>query len=367
MVAALAVDYALPFSGSRWRDVLPRSAALPQLEVAVLLHAGPPFRGMPPAPVMHAAIQALLFEGLAANATAARQLLLAGSALLRPAQDYGVVTPLAQVVSASMPLVTVQQGNCTAYAPLIEGANPALRFGSMEPLCRQRLREVSNWVARDVAPLVRSAPLSVEEIIRAAVAGGDECHARTAIANEAMLSQLVDINLVSAARLRQNPGFVLTVLMAAAAAAMRNHHCKIVAIGGNGLDFGVRGRGEDTWHQVPGKAPRGSRLVGLEDSHALAAIGDSAVIDFCGLGGQALAAAPALGIDWKGMLPSDALVRRRELIDPHSGIVAPERIVRAFRAPLINLAILDRDGAAGLIGRGFYEPPVDLFAMQRLI
>jgi hypothetical protein len=31
-------------------------------------------------------------------------------------------------------------------------------------------------------------------------------------------------------------------------------------------------------------------------------------------------------------------------------------------APLINLAILDRSGTAGLIGRGVYAVPVRLFA-----
>ena len=49
------------------------------------------------------------------------------------------------------------------------------------------------------------------------------------------------------------------------------------------------------------------------------------------------------------------------VVDPHTGIVDPERVRRAGRAPLINLGILDRDGDAGLIGRGFYSPPLSLF------
>jgi hypothetical protein len=37
------------------------------------------------------------------------------------------------------------------------------------------------------------------------------------------------------------------------------------------------------------------------------------------------------------------------------------RITRSALAPLINLAILDRDGSRGLIGRGWYSPQVELF------
>jgi hypothetical protein len=93
----------------------------------------------------------------------------------------------------------------------------------------------------------------------------------------------------------------------------------------------------------------------------LAAIGDSAVIDVCGLGGQALAAAPLLADSWRAALPIDAISRPLRLLDPESGIVDPVRVAREQLAPLINLAILDGAGAAGLIGRGFYCPPVALF------
>ncbi len=112
---------------------------------------------------------------------------------------------------------------------------------------------------------------------------------------------------------------------------------------------------------MPAQSPRGVRLPGADTPSALGAIGDSAVIDFCGLGGQALAAAPLLAAEWSEVLPADALTRRRELIDPHTGIVDPERIALGDLAPLINLAIIDRAGRAGLIGRGVYAPPAALF------
>jgi len=154
---------------------------------------------------------------------------------------------------------------------------------------------------------------------------------------------------------------VLPILMAAAAASLRNSGCSIAAIGGNGIDFGIRRRGQQTWQHTLAEPPRGPRFAGLDAQSALGAIGDSAIIDFCGLGGQALAAAPSLAAEWAAALPADALSRRDSLIDPHTGIVDPERIVRSAMAPIINLAVLDYEGNAGLIGRGCYCPPVSLF------
>jgi hypothetical protein len=367
MAAREMSDYATPFVDAFWFDVVPRSVACPDLSACVLLHAGPPLRDAPPAPVMNSAIQALLFEGLASNAETAREMLLQGRALLRPAQDHGIVTPLAQVVSASMLLLAVRQRSAVCYAPIVEGSAPALRFGSAAPECRRRLYELGAWLEATIAPVVRRRPLGIQEIIRAATAAGEECHARTAIANDMLISRLGGVDANREAALHSNPAFVLPLIMGAAGAALRSGRCAIEAIGGNGVDFGIRRRGDAVWQQMPAQAPRGARFPGQDASIPLPAIGDSAVIDFCGLGGQALSVAPSLVADWSAALPADALTRRQLLIDPDSGIVDTERIVRAAVAPLINLAMLDRAGTAGLIGRGFYSPPVALFSLDSCI
>jgi Protein of unknown function (DUF1116) len=357
----MSTDYAKAFCGAIWLDVVSRTAACPELPARVLLHAGPPFIGPPCAPILNAAIQAAMFEGLAGSAAEARAFLLRGEIELRAAQDHAVATPLAQVVSASMLLVAVRHGHQICYAPLVEGAAPALRFGSDAEECLSRLRDVGAWILSSVAPLVRREPLAVHEVIGAAVAAGDECHARTAAATEALVSGLTGLDSDGATRMRASPAFVLTILMAAAAAALRNGGCDIEAVGGNGIDFGVRRRGGFEWRRITAQAPRGTRFAGFDLASALPAIGDSAVIDFCGLGGQALAAAPLLAAEWKDLLPADALTRRQDLVDSGSGMVDAARIVRCGRAPLINLAVLDRNGSGGPIGRGFYAPSVDLF------
>ncbi len=339
-----------------------RRVACPALPDEVLLHAGPPLRGPPPAPVLNAAIQALLFEQWAASPADARDLILRREVELRPAQDYAVATPLAQVISASMLLVAVEQEGHVCYAPVIEGPAPALRFGSASPECVQRLHDMSAWLERSVARLVRRAAPAIERLIRIATAAGDECHARTGAANEALISQLRGLDGGGAERLRAIPGFVLPILMAASAVALRSRRCSVAAIGGNGADFGVRLHGQTQWCQTRAEAPRGVCFENMGSKAPLGAIGDSALVDFCGLGGQALCISPLLAAEWNAVLPPDALSRRQIIIDPDSGLVDAARVARSALAPLINLAILDQDGAAGLIGRGCYAVPLELFA-----
>jgi hypothetical protein len=181
---------------------------------------------------------------------------------------------------------------------------------------------------------------------------------RTTVANQALVRRLgvgadTGLDAQTAAALTAIPAFVLPILMAAAVAAVRHHGCAIEALGGNGVDFGVRRRGAVEWDRLPATPPTGQRFPGREGCAALPAIGDSVLVDFCGLGGQA-----------------DDRQLRDALRDPETGILDPARIspaaaalapAAAALAPVFNLAILDAAGAAGLIGRGTYRPPAELF------
>lgn len=353
--------HAAAFDQAYWFDIVPRRVACPALSPRVLLHAGPPYRGSAPAAVLNAAVQAVLYEGLASDEAAARAMIANDEVRLEPAQDHRIATPLAQVVSASMPLLAVRQNGEIYHAPVVEGPAPALRFGCADAHCRDTLAGFGAWVMNTVGPLVRRRPVAIASVIRVALANGDECHARTGAANEALLAQIDGLDAEGISRLRTNPAFVLTMIMAGAGAALQSHRSSIEAAGGNGIEFGVRHRGEAQWRQIAAEAPRGTRFPVHGDTAALPAIGDSAVIDFCGLGGQALDMAPLLETEWVHLLPENAQIRRTALLDPANGIVDPARVVQSRISPLINLAILDDAGTAGLIGRGFYAAPASLF------
>jgi hypothetical protein len=353
--------WAATFAGAAWRNVVRRSDALPHLGREVLLHAGPPLDGPPPAPVRQAAVQALLFEGLADDVPTAQALLATGAVRLLPAQDHGVATPLAQVVSAAMPLAEVGDAHHVAWAPLVEGPPPALRFGTTDPAALERLRAVTALGLDRLAPLLQARPVALAPVIAQALAEGDECHGRTGAANQALLARLDGLPEADHALLAGNPGFVLTILMAAAAWRLRHGDARIEAVGGNGLRFGLRLRGDAGWRAIDATPPTGTRFPQHAGATALGAIGDSAVLDFCGLGGQALPAAPALCDEWRGSLPADLGQRRALVSDAVSGLVDPAQVAASGQPPLVNLAVLDASGEAGLIGRGWYAPDTSLF------
>lgn len=347
-----------PFNGALWHDVRPRHEVLPDLPDTVLLHAGPPLRGPAPNAVHNAAVAAALFEGLAQSPSQATDMLKRGLLTLSPAQNHGVATPLAQVVSASMPLIIAGDGATERYAPMVEGPPPAARFGSLTTESAGRFRALATAAIDTLAPLVRARPVALAEAVAEALTNGDDCHARTGALTRAILTRLHGLPGDLASEWGANASFGLTPLMAASAWSLRD--APITAAGGNGVDFGIRPRGATAWRTAPAQPPRGTLLPGADPNNALGAIGDSAVIDVCGLGGQVLAAAPALLEEWVDSLP-DYAHQRRDLFDPATGTLAPARIMADRRPPLINLAILGRDETSGLLGRGFYQPPLSLF------
>jgi hypothetical protein len=357
----VVTHWAQPFACAHWHDVVRRRDALPALDHRSLLHAGPPLDGPMPGPMRQAAVQALLYEGMAEDIPAALALLALREVQLLPAQDHGVVTPLAQVVSASMPLAAVGDGRCSAWAPLVEGAAPALRFGDLDPAVVTRMRAISTMGLERLAPLLRANPLPLSRVIVSALRAGDDCHSRTGSANAALLREIIGLDDKDRAELAHNAGFVLTILMAAASWRLRRPDQRLAAVGGNGHRFGFRLHGESSWRTAFAAAPMGTRLNGHTGTDALGAIGDSAVIDFCGLGGQALAAAPELRAAWRELLPADLLAHRAAVTDAATGLVPVERMRAGDVVPMVNLAILDASGRAGLIGRGVFKPERSLF------
>lgn len=349
------------YDGIRWTDVQLRTQALPELSADVLLHAGPPLTGALPAPIRQAAIEAILFEGLADDHGAAAELLSQGKVRLLPAQDHGLVTPLAQVVSASMPLFVVSSNDSTRYAPLVEGPAPALRFGKPVASTRAQLQLLSQFGMHVLKPVVQAHPPALSQAIHYALQGGEECHALTARANAALAAQLDALHARDRQVILANPGFVLPLLMAACSLRLEQTG-HIVAAGGNGLAFGYRLRDTATWQTIAATPPQGTRFVGHELTAALGAIGDSAVIDFSGLGAQALAYVPSLARDWAQYLPEDLHMHRSQVVNARSGIVDLKSILSNDCAPMVNLAILDHAAEAGLIGRGVFEVSTELFA-----
>lgn len=330
------------------------------LPPATLFHAGPPFRGTPPRAVQNAAAQAAVIGNMASDFASALERVSDGTIRLRPAQDFGLAAPLAQVIAPAMWCFEVGDAQDKAYAPVSEGGAPALRFGADDAVCVERARGWCGDVSNAINPLLADLP-EPAALMRKARTLGDECHAVTAAGNQLFVDALPGLDPAFATAILANPGFVLPLWMAWSLWTVKASGGEIAAIGGNGDEFGVRLRTDGRWKTAPAQVPIGHYFKPEMQHLALGAIGDSALVDICGYGGQALAHAPVLMKEWAARLPADALSRPARIVDPVLGMVQRERVVATETAPTIHLAILNTQGAGAPIGRGFYHPPISLF------
>lgn len=343
------------------------------LDRHTLLHAGPPFTD--PAeicpPILNAAAAALLFEGMADGVGEARALVRSGAVTLRPAQDFGVVTPLAAVVSRSMWLHVVDDvggSGARACSPLNEGGGPALRFGIVSGAVVERLRLLHGAVGPALAGV---GPVALTGIAREAMEQGDELHGRVGVASalltETLVSRLGGTGAVCAF-LKEAGQFFLNPWMAACKATMLAGDgvpgaALVTAAGGNGVRFGLRlsGMMGEGWASAPVAAPQGPD-IGVSRPR-LPAIGDSAVIDALGFGALALDAAPLLRAELGAAAETAIAAADRLLCADHP--VHGRRVGLDARAVLLGgpvppvcLAALHAAGEDGIVGRGLaWHPP----------
>ncbi|ACC73663.1 DUF1116 domain-containing protein [Paraburkholderia phymatum] len=367
----------------QWRGVVAARDAV-RLPDFTLLHAGPPFDDprKPSAPVRSSAILCCLYEGWAKDEAHAERLIEQGDVRLECAQSYGVVTPLAAVVSPRTMLVEVADANhpdARAWSLLGSGAGPQIRFGSRDIRILERMKWRDCVLAPALDQALAQGPIDLLALARTGFDDGDDLHARTSGATaalRALLAQRRDHADVDA-MLAQTPLFFLTLWMAACAlmlsAASRGSPSAstlVVALAGNGERVGIRLAGAPSrWLVAAAHAPEGPRLDPQQQTAAAPLTGDSGVIDAAGFGAQALAFAREPAQAFEPYLPAgwrDGQTRVHTGSHPVfvelPGVLDAARVVHEGIAPLAAIAMIGADGCAGLLGRGLYTAPMELFA-----
>jgi Protein of unknown function (DUF1116) len=384
-------------------DVRPAADAL-GLERGHFLHAGPPIEwARMSGPLRGALMGAAIFEGLADSPEAAERLFASGSVTWEPCHHRGVVGPMAGVVSPSMWVfqVTDDAGGRRAWCTLNEGLGRVLRYGAYSPDVVERL----HWMATVLGPALQLAtraggPTDLKATIAQMLQMGDEGHNRNRAGTLMMLKDwfphLADSSLPSAqvgdvARfIGANDHFFLNLAMPACALVTAAGHgvpgsSVVTTMARNGTDFGIRVSGTgDAWFTGPAQIVDGLYLGDYGPDDANPDIGDSAITETAGLGGFAMATAPAI-VRFVGGTVSDALAttaRMRDLCvgeNPAWAIpvldfrgtptgIDVTAVVRTGRLPQINTGIAGRQAGTGQVGAGLVSPPMDCFtkALQTL-
>ncbi len=378
-------------------DVLPASQAL-GLTAGEFLHAGPPVTwDLASGPLRGAIMGAAALEGLVTDPEAAGALAERGSITLEPCHSRSAVGPMAGVVSPSMWVFAVEDpatGHRT-YCSLNEGLGTVLRYGAYSPEVIGRLR----WMSAVLGPLLQAAvrshgPVDVTAILAQMVQMGDEAHNRNRTGTLMLLRDLLPSMVTSPFRSSQvadaaafiggNDHFFLNLAMPACKLAMDAARdipgaTVVVAMARNGTDFGIQVSGTGTqWFTGPALTPQGLFLGGYGQQDASPDIGDSAITETAGLGGFAMAAAPAIARLVGGSAASALATTQRMYeitLAEHPLFVIPALDFRGVPAgidvtlvartgilPQINTGIAGRLAGTGQVGAGLVTPPAEAFS-----
>ena len=370
--------------------------AAPELGERVLLHCGPALSyPQAPDPLRRSMQAAAVAEGWAASPAEAAELLDSERIGLSPANAHRVVVPMATALGPGAPLyvVTNEAGGTTAFAPISQGPGEVAWFGCATDASIARLvflREVAASVIRDV--LRRNGPIDVLALAAQAVTMGDDVHVRTQAATNLLikewLPQLTEAGggqvAVFARFLAANHLFFLTMAMAAARsltewAAGVPDSSIVTSMSRNGTTFGIRLAGSPEWFTA--EAPKVGHALyhpGRGPDDGARDIGDSAVLELCGLGAAAAAGSPAVAQLLGGsMAAAAALTERlatvcagqssRFKIPVLGNVGTPlgvdvRKVAELGTTPAVTTGILHRSAGTGQVGAGVAEAPLACFA-----
>ena len=386
-------------AGDPWLvDVVPAREALGRLGDRHILHAGPPIGWDRMCGPMRGAVTGIaVYEGWAADLEDAERLAAAGAFVFEPNHHHDCVGPMTGMTTPSQMLMVVENrafGN-RAYCAINEGLGKVMRFGGNDGEVLDRIR----WLTAELGPHLGAAlrqvgGIALKPLIARGLTMGDEMHQRNVACSSLLLRQLAP------AMARTSPGgeplaralafiagndqFHLNVAMAMGKALMDpvrgiDGSSVVTAMCRNGTDFGIHVSGTgDRWFTAPVEMPRGLYFPGFSAADANPDMGDSAIVETIGLGGFAMAAAPAVvGFVGAGNAADAAGFTRlmREITiaeNPEWAIPALDQqgvptgidirlVVETGIAPTINTGIAHKRPGVGQVGAGVVNAPLGCF------
>ena len=379
-------------------DCIPARDAIPSLSSSMILHSGPPIEWSRMCGPMRGAVTGIaVFEGWAADLKDAEAKAASGSFRFAPNHHYGAVGPMTGMTTVSQPVLVVENrtfGN-RAYCAINEGLGKVMRFGGNDAEVLARLAFLRDEMGPALGRALReTGGIPLKTLISRGLTMGDEMHQRN-VACSSLLMRLLAPAMArtttdSAVLARcldfigKNDQFFLNVAMAMGKSitdpARGIEGSSIVtAMCRNGTDFGIRVSGTgDRWFTAPVEMPVGLYFPGYSEKDANPDMGDSAIVETIGLGGFAMAAAPAV-VGFVGAGPaSEAAVFTRTMgeivqgTNPEWTIPALDYagvptgidirlVVETGIAPTINTGIAHREPGVGQVGAGVVKAPLKCF------
>src|SRR6185437_12009555 len=331
----------------------------------------------------------------------ARALADSGSVRFEPCHHHGAVGPMAGVISPSMPVWIVREAASgrLSFSNLNEGLGKVLRFGANSTAVIDRLKWMASILRETLGlTLAEIGGIELKPLMAQALHMGDEVHNRNAAATSLLLKMLAPAMLKSrAAResateavsfIAGNGHFFLNISMAACKAMLDATRgvagsSMVTAMARNGVDFGVQLAGtNERWFTTPAPIVDGLYFPGYSIADAAPDLGDSAITETAGLGGFAMAAAPAI-VKFVGGTADDARANSERMghiaLGQNPAFTLPalnfagtpagidaRKVVDTGILPIVNTGIAHKAPGIGQIGAGITQAPLACFTQAVL-
>ncbi len=369
---------------------------IPSLQERMILHAGPPITwDRMCGPQRGAVLGAIVYEGWASDYQQAEFMAASGEITFEPCHHHHAVGPMAGILSPSMPVFIVENEayHNIAYSTQNEGLGRVLRYGAYGDDVIDRL----NWMASELYPtlkkvLHKTGPIDLRSIIAQALHMGDEVHNRNRAATSLLIRLIAPTVIkVSTKRTAQsvlrfidsNDHFFLNLSMAALKSMLEPaegvlNSSIVTTMARNGTEFGIRFAGlPGQWFTAPAPVVDGLWLPGFTAADANPDIGDSSITETGGVGGFAMASAPAI-VKFVGGSSSLALSVTQEMYQicsgEHEAFTIPAlnfrgsplgidilQVMESGILPFINTGIAHKKPGIGMVGAGLVRAPGQCF------
>jgi hypothetical protein len=304
---------------------------------------------------------------------------------------------MAGVTSASMWVheVTNRTHGNTAYTNLSEQLSKILRFGANDQSVIDRL----NWMRDVFGPVLAGAMelntdgIDLRLMLSQALHMGDEAHNRNVAGTTLLIQALAPyiletdfttkqkrevFDFVASSDYFSGPTWMVTAKASLDAANGIENSTVVTTMARNGVDFGIRVAGTGgQWFTGPAQQVVGPMFAGYTPADSGLDMGDSAITETFGIGGFAMAAAPAI-VALVGGTVDEATGYSRTMNaittgnNPNVTIPALDfmgvptgidvrKVMETGILPIINTAIAHKDPGIGMIGAGITHPPVEAF------
>lgn len=372
---------------------------IPGFQEKMILHAGPPIDwDRMCGPMRGAIVGAILYEGWASTEEKAWSLASSGKIKYEPTHHYHSIGPMAGIISPSMPVFIVKNktfGN-EVFVTLNEGLGKVLRFGAYSKEVIERLK----WMKKTLYPVLKKAiteigEIDVKNIMSQALHMGDELHNR----NKAATSLIYRILAPTILRVTKgnddgeavlkfidsNDHFFLNIAMASSKSCLEpaeniEFSSIVNVMARNGTDFGIRVSGLGTeWFTCEAAIPEVLFFPGYNQNDANPDLGDSAIMETNGLGGFALASAPAI-VKFIGGNTNKAIEYNLEMYEISYSVndlftipflnfrgtplgIDLIKVLTTGITPILNTGVAHKNPGVGQVGAGIVRLPLKAFEL----